>query len=71
MKMCEDRNLYCDHGRHYHDKHHHHHWKHKPWNYSTIAKKTGEPVIIPEILFEAANIEDGDFFKIYIRKMKK
>ncbi|BDZ68825.1 hypothetical protein [Methanobacterium ferruginis] len=70
--MCDDRNLYCYHGRHYHDKHHHHdHWKHKPWKYSTIAKKTGKPAIIPEILFEVADIEDGDFFKIYIRKIKK
>jgi hypothetical protein len=28
-------------------------------------------VNIPEILFEVANIKEGDFFKIYVRKLKK
>jgi len=70
--MCEYENCGCHHYRRYHGRHHHHkHWKHKHWKYSTIAKKTGEPANIPEILFEVADIEEGDFYKVYIRKIKK
>lgn len=67
--MCEDEECGCRHRGRHHGKHnhrHHHHWK-----YSTIAKRTGETVNIPEILFEVGDIEEGDFFKIYIKKIKK
>lgn len=72
--MCEDEKCDCHHERHHHGRHHHggHHLKHHShWKYSTIAKRTGESVIIPEILFEVADIGEGDFFEINIRKIKK
>jgi hypothetical protein len=71
VEMCEDENCDCHHNHksHHHGSHHQKHHSH--WKYSTIAKRTGESVKIPEILFEVANIEEGDFFEINIRKIKR
>ncbi len=68
--MCEDRNLYVIMADTIMINTH---FTTGNTNHGTIPlfQKNRRPVIIPEILFEAANIEDGDFFKIYIRKMKK
>jgi recombinational DNA repair protein RecT len=68
--MCEDEDCGC-HKKHHqgHHKQYHHHHGYR--GYATIAKRTGETVNIPEILFEVANIKEGDFFKIYVRKLKK
>lgn len=66
--MCENEKYGYHQDRH-HGSHHRHHHCHR--GYSTIAKRTGETTLIPEILFEVANIEEGDFFKIYIRKLKR
>ncbi len=63
--MCEDRTCICK-GHRHHRIHHHGHWK-----YSTIAKRTSESESIPQILFEVNDIEEGDFYKIYIKKIKK
>lgn len=68
-KLCEDRN-YGYHKRGHHG-HHGHHQYHCHRTYSTIAKRTGETVNIPEILFEVADIKEGDFFMIHINKIKK
>ncbi len=67
--MCEDEKCSC-HKRGNHGYHGHHHY-HGHRKYSTIAKRTGETVNIPEILFEVADIKEGDFFKIHITKIKK
>ncbi|MBI4813017.1 MAG: hypothetical protein HY802_01200 [Methanobacterium sp.] len=67
--MCEDEKCDC-HKKGHHGYHGHHH-HHGHGNYSTIAKRTGETVNIPEILFEVADINEGDFFQIHIRKIKK
>jgi hypothetical protein len=65
-KLCENKNYdYHKTGHHGHHQHHCHR------TYSTIAKRTGETVNIPEILFEVAEIKEGDFFKIHISKIKK
>lgn len=65
MNLCENQRYGCYHGGYHHSRHQHH------WKYSTIAKKTADTVTIPEILLEAADIEEGDFFKIYVRKIWK
>ena len=65
--MCEDGKY--DYHKRSHYGHHGHHHCHR--TYSTIAKRTGETVNIPEILFEVADIKEGDFFKIHISKIKK
>jgi hypothetical protein len=66
--MCEDERCDCHHRGDHHRKHHHHHGYGK---YSAVAKKTGEQSLIPEILLEVAEIKEGDFFKIYIKKIEK
>lgn len=38
--------------------------------YTSITKKTGKQVYIPGILLEAANIQDGDYIEVKIRKLK-
>ena len=68
--MCEDEKCRCHHRGRYYGKHHHRH-HHGQWNYSNIGKRTSETANIPEILFEVAGIGEGDFYKIYIKKIKK
>ena len=38
--------------------------------YTSITKKTGKQVYIPNILLEAANIRDGDYIEVKIRKIE-
>lgn len=74
--MCEDEKGY-KYGEHHHEKHHqmhhgiHHRMHHGHCKYSTLGKKSGDSVKIPEILFEVANIQEGDYFKVSIRKIHK
>ncbi len=68
--MCEDKQCDCYHRGYHYGKHHQHH-HHGHLKYSTVAKKTGDSVTIPEVLLEVAEIEEGDFFKIYIKKIAK
>ena len=69
--MCEDEKCRCHHRGRYHGRHYHHRHDHGHWKYSIIGKRTSETANIPEILFEVADIEEGDFYKIYIKKIKK
>lgn len=39
--------------------------------YTSITKKTGKQVYIPTILLDAANVDDGDYIEVKIRKLKK
>ena len=39
--------------------------------YTSITKKIGKQVYIPNILLEAADVQDGDFIEVKIRKIKK
>lgn len=39
--------------------------------YTSITKKTGKQIYIPNILLEAANVQDGDYIEVKIRKLKK
>lgn len=39
--------------------------------YTSITKKTGKQLYIPNILLEAANIQDGDYIEVKIRKINK
>ncbi|HSO25458.1 MAG TPA: hypothetical protein VLR54_02430 [Methanobacteriaceae archaeon] len=51
----------CNHHRHHHHRH----------GYPTIVKRTSEKVTIPQDLLEVAEIEEGDFLEIIIRKVHK
>ncbi len=52
------------------DCHHHRHHYHRH-KYSTIVKMTSDKVIIPQDLLEVAELEEGDFLQITIRKVHK
>lgn len=54
----------CDCKSHHH-RHHHHH-RH---GYSTILKKTSGDLKIPQELLEVAEIKDGDFIEIRVRRV--
>ena len=49
--------------------HHRHHYHHK--GYTTILKRTSETVNIPQELIEVAEIGEGDFLEIRIRRVLK
>lgn len=46
--------------------HHRHHHKH---GYSTIVKRTSDKVQIPPELLEVAEIKEGDFLEIRVRRV--
>jgi antitoxin component of MazEF toxin-antitoxin module len=46
-----------------------HHGNHHKEYLTTIAKKTGRQIYIPNILLEAGNIQNGDYIEIKIRKI--
>lgn len=50
---------------------HDHRHRHHRHGYSSIVKKTSENVSIPQDLLEVAEIEEGDFLQITIRKVRK
>jgi len=50
--------------------HHHRHHNHRH-KYSTLVKMTSEKVKIPQELLEVAEIKEGDFLEIVIRKVHK
>ncbi|MCZ3367073.1 MULTISPECIES: hypothetical protein [Methanobacterium] len=39
--------------------------------YTSITKKTGKQIYIPNILLEAANVQEGDYIEVKIKKLKK
>jgi len=68
--MCEDKDCECHSERKSHGKHHwHHHRDHKV--YKSIVKRVSKDVIVPEVLLEVADVKEGDFLEISIRKIKK
>lgn len=50
---------------------HHRHGYHHHRGYSTIVKRTAEKVEIPLELLEVAEIKEGDFIEIKIRRVMK
>lgn len=48
--------------------HHHRHHRHQ---YSTLVKMNSEKVKIPQELLEVAEIKEGDFLEISIRKVHR
>ena len=46
-----------------------HHGRHHKEYFTTLAKKTGRQIYIPNILLEAGNIQNGDYIEIKIRKI--
>jgi antitoxin component of MazEF toxin-antitoxin module len=38
--------------------------------FTSITQKKGKQVYIPDILLKAANIQDGDYLEVTIRKIK-
>ena len=65
--MCEDKDCDCNHHQGHHGRYHRHHMK----GYTSIVKRTGKDVIVPEVLLEVADVDVGDFLEIKIRKIKK
>ncbi len=66
--MCEDKECGC-HDKKHHGRHHGHHYKHH--GYRSIVKRGSKDVLVPEVLLEVAEIEEGDFLEISVRKIKK
>jgi len=64
--MCEDKDCECHSKRKHHGHHHRYHW-----GYRSIVKRDSKDVLIPEVLLEVADIEEGNFLEISIRKIKK
>ena len=38
--------------------------------FTSVTKKTGKQVYIPNILLEAADVQEGDIIEVKIRKIK-
>jgi hypothetical protein len=58
--MCEEKG-YKHHGMSY--RHHR--------GYTSIVKRLEKDVVVPEVLLEVADINEGDFLEISVRKVKK
>ncbi|MDO9627337.1 MAG: hypothetical protein Q7I96_06920 [Methanobacteriaceae archaeon] len=51
------------------DCHHRHRYYHR--GYSTVLKRTSEKVVVPQDLLDVAEIAEGEFVEIIIRKVHK
>jgi|GEM_PF-700251 len=61
-KDCECHSERGPHGRH--------HWYHHR-GYTSIVKRVEKDVLVPEVLLEVADIKEGDFLEISVRKVRK
>ena len=68
--MCEEKNCECHSERKNHGRHHWHHHRHHK-GYTSIVKREEKNVLVPEVLLEVADIKEGEFLEISVKKIKK
>jgi len=65
--MYDEKNCECHSERGHHERHHGYHHR----GYTSIVKRAEKDVLVPEVLLEVADITDGDFLEISVKKVRK
>jgi hypothetical protein len=68
--MCEENDCKCHSEGKHHGRHHRYHNRHH-MGYNSIVKRVEKDVLVPEVLLEVAEVNEGDFFEISVRKIRK